>query len=575
MTSGAGKRELSRLMKAQGGRTAAAALATLVTVGALYGLAHWAGGFVPLLLSDGDFRPVIRSAGWGVLLLAVVTAGTALRDVSLVSLAADCSSSVRMRMLQALVRQPVAAGRALSRGEALTRVAGDVVLLHQALVRAMAIWLPAAVTSVVLLAAVVVASPRLALATAVLVAPALAVVARAGGRLQGVVRLTQESTAALGHAVGEAMAGVKEAKVFRREEALEARFAELSRRSVDRIVREERAAVAHPALMTFVSSLVLAALVLLAAWWQRQGVMEPAAVTRFLVLLALLVAPLQEAMRSFSAVSRAMALLARCDEIAAAPTERDAPGARLLSTPRRGGVAVDFDGVVVRFSDSGFTLGPLTLRVEAGETLVVTGASGSGKSTMLELIPRLADPTAGALRIDGDDVRTLTLASLRAACAFVPQEPYFFAGTIRDNLAFVRPDLDDTALARACRAAHAWEFIERLPQRFDTPVSSGASNLSVGQRQRLALARAILVDPALLLLDEPTAALDPESEALLIASLDEVTEGRSAVIVSHTVAMERLAHRVVRMAHGRVVAIEEGARPLRQGQVVQLAASGT
>ena len=575
MTSGAGKRELSRLMKAQGGRTAAAALATLVTVGALYGLAHWAGGFVPLLLSDGDFRPVIRSAGWGVLLLAVVTAGTALRDVSLVSLAADCSSSVRMRMLQALVRQPVAAGRALSRGEALTRVAGDVVLLHQALVRAMAIWLPAAVTSVVLLAAVVVASPRLALATAVLVAPALAVVARAGGRLQGVVRLTQESTAALGHAVGEAMAGVKEAKVFRREEALEARFAELSRRSVDRIVREERAAVAHPALMTFVSSLVLAALVLLAAWWQRQGVMEPAAVTRFLVLLALLVAPLQEAMRSFSAVSRAMALLARCDEIAAAPTERDAPGARLLSTPRRGGVAVDFDGVVVRFSDSGFTLGPLTLHVEAGETLVVTGASGSGKSTMLELIPRLADPTAGALRIDGDDVRTLTLASLRAACAFVPQEPYFFAGTIRDNLAFVRPDLDDTALARACRAAHAWEFIERLPQRFDTPVSSGASNLSVGQRQRLALARAILVDPALLLLDEPTAALDPESEALLIASLDEVTEGRSAVIVSHSVAMERLAHRVVRMAHGRVVAIEEGARPLGQGQAVQLAASGT
>ena len=562
-------------MKAQGGRTAAAALATLVTVGALYGLAHWAGGFVPLLLSDGDFRPVIRSAGWGVLLLAVVTAGTALRDVSLVSLAADCSSSVRMRMLQALVRQPVAAGRALSRGEALTRVAGDVVLLHQALVRAMAIWLPAAVTSVVLLAAVVVASPRLALATAVLVAPALAVVARAGGRLQGVVRLTQESTAALGHAVGEAMAGVKEAKVFRREEALEARFAELSRRSVDRIVREERAAVAHPALMTFVSSLVLAALVLLAAWWQRQGVMEPAAVTRFLVLLALLVAPLQEAMRSFSAVSRAMALLARCDEIAAAPTERDAPGARLLSTPRRGGVAVDFDGVVVRFSDSGFTLGPLTLHVEAGETLVVTGASGSGKSTMLELIPRLADPTAGALRIDGDDVCTLTLASLRAACAFVPQEPYFFAGTIRDNLAFVRPDLDDTALARACRAAHAWEFIERLPQRFDTPVSSGASNLSVGQRQRLALARAILVDPALLLLDEPTAALDPESEALLIASLDEVTEGRSAVIVSHSVAMERLAHRVVRMAHGRVVAIEEGARPLRQGQAVQLAASGT
>lgn len=575
MTSGPAGRELSRLLAAHRGRAAGAALAMIVTVAALSALAHWAGGFVPLLLSDGDFPPVIRSAGWGVLLLATVTAGTAIRDVSLVSLAADCSSSVRLRMLRALVRQPVAAGRALSRGETLTRVAGDVVLLHQALVRAMAIWLPAAVTSVVLLTAVVVASPRLALATAILVAPALAVVARAGGRLQGVVHLTQESTAALGHAVGEAMAGVKEAKVFRREEALEARFAELSRQSVARIVREERAAVAHPALMTFVSSLVLAALVLLAAWWQRQAVMEPAAVARFLVLLALLVAPLQEAMRSFSAVSRAVALLARCDEIATVQTERDAPGARHLSAPRRGGVAIGFDDVVVRFADSGFTLGPLTLRVEGGETVVVTGASGSGKSTMLELIPRLADPVAGVLHIDGDDARTLTLASLRATCAFVPQEPYFFAGTIRDNLAFVRPDVDDAALTRACRSAHAWEFIERLPQRFDTPVTGGASNLSVGQRQRLALARAILVDPALLLLDEPTAALDPESERLLIASLSDITEGRTAVIVSHSVAMERLAHHVVRMAHGRIVVVEEGVRAARKGGAVQLVASGT
>ena len=575
MTADLATRALWRFVAAHPRRAAAATVVTAVTVGALYGLAHWAGSFVPLLLSRRDFELVLRSAMIGVGLLAVVTAGTALRDVTLVSLAAGFSSQVRLRMLRAIVRQPAAAGRAASRGETLSRVAGDIVLLHQALVRTLAIWLPSVVTSVVLLGAIVVASPRLAAATVLLVAPALAIVGRAGGRLQGAVRLTQESTAALGHAVGEAMAGVKEAKVFRREAALEERFAELSSRSVARIVREERAAVAHPALMTFVSSLALAALVLMAAWWQRQGAMDAASLTRFLVLLALLVAPLQEAMRSYSAVARAAALLERCEEIVASPIECDSPDAREVVVARRGGVSLDFDRVVVRFADTDFTLGPLSLGVAAGETVVVTGASGSGKSTLLELIPRLADPTSGVLRVGGDDARAVTRASLRAACAFVPQEPYFFAGTIRENLAFVGREVGDEAMAAACRAAHAWEFIERLPQRLDALLTSGATNLSVGQRQRLSLARAILVDPAVLLLDEPTAALDPESERLLVASLREFTEGRTAVIVSHSVALERLAHRVVRMSHGRVVAVEDGARLTRTYPPAQLAAAGS
>lgn len=541
---------------------ATALVASVISVGALAVLARWSGSFLASLATNAAMPSILRATLDGIALLGIVTFASAVRDVSLVSVAAAVSASVRARMLATLIRQPASARRLTPSGESMMRLASDVTLLHQSLVRVLAVWLPSVATSGVLLIALFWTSMPLAVATVVFVAPTLLFVGRSGRRLQGAVRLTQESTATLGSAMSESLAGVREAKVFRREAALEARFTLASNASIARVVREERAAVAHPAVTTFASAVALTALVLVAAWWRRSGSIDGEQVTRYLVVLALLVGPLQEAIRSASAVARCRALLRRCEEVIDGAREGDAPNATdLVRHP--GGCRVQFDRAVVQTLDGGFVLGPISLDIARGETIVIRGASGAGKSTLIELIPRLGDLTSGVLRIDGVPATSLTLASLRGACAFVPQEPYFFSGTLRDNLIFAQGDVSEHALHQAIRDAHADGIVRRLPEGLSTRVLSGGENFSVGERQRLALARALLVDPAILLLDEPTAALDPESSALVIASLRTLTSGRTSIIVTHSAALHELAHRIVTLERGRVAHIAKGPRSAR------------
>lgn len=541
-------------------RTTTAGMALVVSAMSLYALARWAGAFVPALVDGSTPGMLWRDAAAGIGLLALATASAGLRDVTLVAIATDFSSALRLAMLRVLVRQPAAVARAQAPGEALMRVAGDITLLHQSLVRVLALWGPSVVTSAILLGALVVTTPVLALATAVLIAPMLLAIGRVSGRLTGSVRLAQEQLAALGGALGEALAGVREAKVFRREDALERRFAELSNHAVQHMLREERLAVTHPAAVSFVAVSSLLLLLMLAAWWQRRGALDAGTLTQFLVLLGLLVGPLQEAFRSHGSIVRLRTLHARCGELLASEPERDVPGALLVDEAPG---SLTFAGVTVRHPSTGFVLGPVTLDVAAGETIVLVGPSGSGKSTLLELVPRLTEPDEGRLLLDGIPLERLALGSLRGRCALVPQEPYFFAGTIEENLTFAAPRVPRRALQAACRAAHVEEFVQRLPDGYATRLTRGAGNLSVGQRQRLAVARAMLVSPRILLLDEPTAALDEESEQLMVDALRAFSDGRTTLIASHAARVLPLAHRIVRLVHGRVVRVEPGARAER------------
>lgn len=546
-----------RHLGANGRQVATALLALVLASVSLFALARWAGAFLPALVAGAPLATLWRDALVGIALLALATGSAAIRDVTLVSIATDFSATLRLEMLRALVRQPAAAARAQPAGETLMRIAGDITLLHQSLVRVLALWGPSVVTSAILLGALVATTPVLALATVLLIAPMLVAIGRVSGRLMGAVRLAQEHLATLGGALGEALAGVREAKVFRREEALERRFAELSNRAVQHMLREERLAVTHPAAVSFVAVTALLGLLLLAAWWHRRGAIDAAGLTQFLVLLGLLAGPLQESFRSYGSTVRLRTLYQRCAELLATPPEREAADAIVVHDAPG---ALWFRGVTVRHPGTGFVLGPVELQVVAGETIVLVGPSGSGKSTLLELVPRLADPDDGGVLLDGVALPRLSLASLRGRCALVPQEPYFFAGTIEENLTFATPHVDRSALRAACRAAHVEEFVQRLPDGYATTLVRGASNLSVGQRQRLAMARAMLVAPRILLLDEPTAALDEESEQLLVDALRVFSEGRTTIIASHAPRVLPLAHRIVRLVHGRVVGIEAGTR---------------
>jgi subfamily B ATP-binding cassette protein MsbA len=213
------------------------------------------------------------------------------------------------------------------------------------------------------------------------------------------------------------------------------------------------------------------------------------------------------------------------------------------------------------FEDVSFTypgsqqhaLHDICLDVRPGEVLALVGPSGAGKSTLFNLIPRFYDPTAGCIRLDGQDLREVTLASLRSQIGLVPQETQLFSGTVRENLRYGKLDASDEELAAAALAANAEEFIRKMPDGYETRVGERGVKLSGGQRQRIAIARALLKDPRILLLDEATSSLDSESEGLVQEALEHLMQGRTTLIIAHRLSTVHRADRIAVLDNGHLV----------------------
>ena len=213
-----------------------------------------------------------------------------------------------------------------------------------------------------------------------------------------------------------------------------------------------------------------------------------------------------------------------------------------------------FEGVSFRYSEHGTdVLKDVSLTVRAGETVALVGPSGAGKSTLISLIPRFYDPTVGRILLDGVDLRDQSLAGLRSHMAAVPQETQLFSGTVAENIRFGDPKATDAELVEAAKAAHAHAFVTAFPDGYDTLVGERGMQVSGGQRQRLAIARALLKNPQVLVLDEATSALDNESEAVVQAALVHLMETRTTVVIAHRLSTVRNADRIVVMDAGRIV----------------------
>jgi subfamily B ATP-binding cassette protein MsbA len=232
------------------------------------------------------------------------------------------------------------------------------------------------------------------------------------------------------------------------------------------------------------------------------------------------------------------------------PSVQDQPGASDLP-PVSG--QISFENVSFTYDGEAPVLQNVCLEVKAGEILALVGPSGAGKSTIFNLIPRFYDPTSGAIRIDGQDLRAVTQLSLREQIGIVPQETILFGGTIRENIRYGRLDATEEELIAAAKAANAHDFIMDFPQKYDTLVGERGMNLSGGQRQRIAIARAILKDPAILLLDEATSSLDNESEQLVQEALNRLMQNRTTVIIAHRLSTINIAERIAVLDHGQVI----------------------
>ena len=235
------------------------------------------------------------------------------------------------------------------------------------------------------------------------------------------------------------------------------------------------------------------------------------------------------------------------------PHVKELPTAKMMDHVKG---EVHFDNVQFSYDAENLALKGVTLHVKPGETVAIVGPSGAGKSTIANLLPRFYDVTGGSIRIDGMDIREATFTSLRENIGLVPQDTMLFNASVRDNILYGRLDATDEEVLAAAKAANAIEFIEKLPQGFDTMVGERGNSLSGGQRQRIAIARAILKNPSILILDEATSALDTESEKIVQEALERLMKGRTALVIAHRLSTVQHADHIVVLQQGSVV--EEG-----------------
>jgi len=458
---------------------------------------------------------------------------------------------IQIELFGKIIRSDLARLRASHTGGVVSSMLYDATLVRNAATNGLIVLTQSSVMLIGLLAVMLYRDAILTLAI-LLVGPLIgAVMQRFTRWSKKAAQGAMSETSGLSSAIMEGIDGVKVVKIDNREAYEQGRVAAAVHRRQVHVIKGANIGAAAAPVVEMVMSLVLAGVIAYVGWQAGRGHMSYESFFSFIA--AFLAAG--QALRQLGSLppvfSEGLAAAERLFASMDVPAEiTDAPGAAVLAAPAHG---VTFDHVSIRYDAETPALSDVSLTVDRGETIALVGPSGGGKSSILNLIPRFYDVTAGCVSLDGHDVRSLTLASLRDQIALVTQEPFLFDDSIRANIAYARPDASLAEVIEAASQAAAHEFITALPQGYETQVGEAGARLSGGQRQRIAIARAFLKNAPILLLDEATSALDTESEAQVQVALERLMAGRATVLIAHRLSTVKGADRIYVIDQGRVV----------------------
>ncbi|MGB9856596.1 MAG: ABC transporter ATP-binding protein [Dictyoglomaceae bacterium] len=395
---------------------------------------------------------------------------------------------------------------------------------------------------------------QLAVATFIIIPLFVLSVSGIGKEIQKWSLAVQRKIADLTTIIQESIKGARIVRIFVKEEEEINKFKRENEKNFWRNIRIVQLTATQIPLASFLSALAIVFLIWLGSRKIAQGQLTLGSFIAFLTYVGMALDPAVTLLRVFSGIKQASASFERIFEILDQGKDVvELPNAKVLP-PIKG--LVEFENVFFTYDNKNWALKNINLKVNPGEKIAIVGISGAGKTSLVNLIPRFIDPTLGRVKIDGYDLRKVKLSSLRNQIGFVTQETVIFHGTVRENIAYSKPNASLEEIIESAKMAKAHDFIMSLPQGYDTIIGEGGVGLSGGQAQRIAIARTILYNPRLIILDEATSALDAESEALIQEALENLIKDKTTFIVAHRLSTIRRVDRIIVLDQGEIV--EEG-----------------
>ena len=506
-------------------------------------------------VATGDRSRLVLLVG-GVLVLGLLEAALMyLRRWIVAGPVTRVEARMRADLYAHLQRLPVAFHNRWPSGQLLSRAISDLTTIRRFLTFVGIYLVVNSIAVVVGLAVLVRLAPPLGLLATAMVVPMVVLCGRYEARLEVTARRSQDQVGDLATRVEESALGIRVLKAFGRGPARTRAFLAEARELRGTELSKVRILALLWALVIALPELAMAAMLAVGGYGVASGSLTLGTVVAAVTIMVYLRFPIASLGWLLAETGNAVTASVRYWEVRdATRTVTDPEDPRPLATPVRGHVRLDgvrfrYPGAVVE------TLRGVDLDLRPGETVALVGATGSGKTTLTALVPRLADVTGGAITVDGVDIRDLALADLRRVVATAFEDPVLFSASVRENIALGVPDATDDEVRRALAVARADGFVDALPWGLDTRIGEQGLSLSGGQRQRLALARAVVGDPAVLVLDDPLSALDVHTEGEVEAALRRVLSGVTALVVAHRPSTVQLADRVALLVDGRIAAV--------------------